>query len=223
MLKTFAVLFYLECLSRLRRSQEWLYPLGFFLIVMILFPLAFTPDPKVLQQYVSGFIWIAALLASMLSINHIFASDLEDGHLEQALLSPLPLTLNILVKLAAQWLLSTMPLILLSPLSALFFHLPPHDLVPLILGLLFGTPIFTLIGSLAAALTYGLRHQGVLLGLIMLPLVIPVLIFGINIVRESEEHLPFLGGIFFLSGISVLAVTILPYIIATTLRISLDD
>lgn len=223
MLKTFGWIFYFECLSRIRYSHEWLYPLGFFIIVMILFPLAFSPDPQVLQQYVTGFIWIAALLASLLSINHVFAADIEDGYLEQSLLSGFPFTMNVFAKLCAQWLFGAVPLVLLSPLAALFFHLQNNTLLPLVIGLLLGTPIFTLIGSLGVALTYGLRHQGVLLGLIMFPLVIPVLIFGINTVREAQENLSIIGGLCFFGGISVLAITLLPFVIASTLRISLDD
>lgn len=223
MLKTFAWLFYFECLLRIRTAHEWLYPLGFFLSVMLLFPLAFTPDPQVLQQYVTSFIWIAALLASLLSINHVFATDIEDGYLEQSLLSGFSFTMIVFAKLCAQWLFGIVPLIVLSPVAAVFFHLQSNALLPLIIGLLLGTPIFTLIGSLAVALTCGLKQQGVLLGLIMFPLLIPVLIFGINIAREAQENLPMNGPLCFFAGISVLAITVLPFVIASTLRISLDD
>lgn len=223
MLKAFASLFYFECVSHLRRKHEWLYPLGFFLIVMTLFPLCLTPDTTILRQYVIGFIWLAVLLSSLLSINHVFIADIEDSHLEQALLSHLPLTLIVMAKLSAQWLFGSLPFILLAPLLALFFHAPIEVLPALLFGLFVGTPIITLIGSFAVALTLGLKHQGILLGLIMLPLLIPVLIFGINLAQQAQEHLPLISGCFFLLGLCVLSMTLLPCAIAYTLRISLDD
>lgn len=223
MLRAFLCLFYYECLSRFRYLHEWLYPFGFFLVVMMLFPLALTPDPHVLQQYVAGFFWISALLANFLSINHIFAADDEDGHLEQSLLSTLPFTLIIIAKLCSHWLFATAPLILITPIASLFFHLQSDALIPLICALLLGTPIFILIGSLCMALTQGLKQQGALLGIMMFILLIPVLIFGITIVQKAEAHLPILGEFAFFAGITVFAITLLPSVIAHTLRLSIDD
>lgn len=222
-MKTAWWVFYTELLLLLRRSREWLYPIGFFIIVVSLFPLAFTPDPAFLQKYVPGCIWIAALLASLLSIEHVFYSDLEDGNLEQMVLSSTPLALIIAAKLAAQWLVTELSLVLLTPVLGLLFHLSVYITMVLCLSLLFGTPILILVGSLGVALTLGLRQQGVLLGLLILPLVTPVLIFGVNIVQQAQSGFSIVGPLAFLSGLSVLAITILPMVIAGSLRISLDD
>jgi heme exporter protein B len=219
MLKSLWLLFYIELILRLRRLQESLYPLGFFLIVITLFPLAFTPDPQFLQQFIPGGIWIAALLASLLSIETIFVADREDGHLEQILLSQLPLTFVLLTKLTAQWVTTQLPLILLVPLLGLLFHLPGMTVFLLSCSLLLGTPILTLIGSMSVALTLGLRQQGVLLGLIMLPLVMPVLIVGVSIVQQAQAGFSVLGPLSFLAGLSVFAITLLPWAIACTLRV----
>jgi heme exporter protein B len=223
MLKILWRIFYAELILLWRRSQEWLYPLGFFVIVVSLFPLTFTPDPSFLQKYIPGCIWIAALFASILSIESVFLSDLEEGYLEQLMLSPVPLTLSLLAKLSAQWLATQLPLILLTPMLAVFFNLSLATTFALCISLLFGTPILTLLGSLGAALTLGLRQQGVLLGLLILPLVTPVLIMGVNITQQAQAALSIAGPLAFLAGLSVLAITFLPWTIAATLRISLDD
>lgn len=223
MIKAAFYVFYTELILLLRRSQEWLYPLAFFLIVISLFPLAFTPDPAFLKKYVPGCVWIAALLASLLSVEHIFSTDLEDGHLEQILLSDLPLTAYLLTKLCAQWLVTELPLILITPLIAVMFHLPAFTTIALSLSLLLGTPILTLMGGIGVALTLGLRQQGVLLGLMLLPLVTPVLIFGVNIVQQAQAGISIAGPLSFLAGLTTFAITLIPFTIAATLRISLDD
>lgn len=223
MLKTMWFVFRTEILLLFRRSQEWLYPLGFFLIVVTLFPLAFTPDPAFLQKYIPGCIWIAALLASLLSIENLFFTDLEDGHLEQLILSPLPLTLIMLTKLLAQWLVTELPLILLTPLLGLMFHLPASAMLTLVVSLLLGTPILTLIGSLGVALTLGLRQSGMLLGLLILPLTTPVLIFGVNMVQQSQAGFSITGPLAFLAALCVLSVTVLPAAIAATVKVGMDD
>lgn len=223
MLKMCWFVFLTELTLLLRRSQEWLYPLGFFIIVITLFPLAFTPDPEFLQKYVPGCVWIAALLASLLSIQNVFVTDMEDGNLEQLVLSPAPLTLVMFAKLGAQWLVTQLPLILLTPVIGVIFHLSLWSTFALCVSLLVGTPILTLIGSLGVALTLGLRQQGVLLGLLILPLVTPVLIFGVNITQQSQAGFSILAPLAFLAGLTMIAITLLPWTIAATLRISLDD
>lgn len=223
MMKAAWCVFYTELLLLLRRSQEWLYPLGFFVIVMSLFPLAFTPDPVFLQKYVPGCVWIAALLASLLAIENVFHTDIEDGNLEQLALSPTPLTLTLSAKLLAQWLVTEFPLVLLTPVLGIMFHLSASAIFALCTSLLLGTPILTLIGSLGVALTLGLRQHGVLLGLLMLPLVIPVLIFGVNIVQQSQAGFRIAAPLAFLSGLTILAITLLPWAIAATVRVGLDD
>lgn len=223
MLTTLRSIFYFEWTLLLRRSQEWLYPLGFFAIVITLFPLAFTPDPVFLQKYVPGCIWIAALLASMLSVEHLFAADIEEAYLEQMVLSQLPLSLLLLTKLAAQWLTTQLPLILLTPIIGILFHLPFSTVWTLCLGLLLGTPVLMLTGCLGTVLTLGLRQQGVLLSLLMLPLVVPILIFGVSIVQQSQAGLSITGPLSFLAGIFFLSITLLPVTIAATIKISLDN
>lgn len=223
MLKALAYLFYLELLLHLRRPQEWLYPLTFFLITMSLFPLAFTPDAFFLQKYFPGCIWIAALLASLLSSEYIFLTDIEEGFLEQLILSGLPLPLLVLTKVYVQWLLTQLPLIILTPLLGLLFHVSFAAITILCITLFLGTPILTLIGSLGVALTLGLHQQGVLLSLIIFPLLTPVLIFGVNIVVQSEAGFTVLGPLAFLAGLTLLAIHLVPWAMAEALRISLDD
>lgn len=223
MLKAIRFIFLTEILLLLRRSQEWLYPLGFFFIVICLFPLAFTPDPAFLQKYMPGAVWIAALLASLLSIANVFQADMEEGHMEQLFLSQLPLPLVMLVKLCAQWIMTELPLILLTPLLGLFFGLSAYTIFVLSCSLLVGTPILTLMGSQCVALTLGLRQQGMLLGLLVFPLVIPVLIFGVNIVQQSAAGLSVTGPFAFLAGLCIFTVTVLPMTIALSVGISMDD
>lgn len=223
MLKITVQIFYAELILLWRRSQEWVYPLAFFIIVISLFPLAFTPDPAFLQKYIPGCIWIAALFASILSIENIFYTDLEEGYMEQLMLSQVPLTISLLAKFSAQWLATQLPLILLIPLLSIFFHLSLVTTLAICFSLLVGTPILILLGSLGVALTLGLRQQGVLLGLLILPLVTPVLIVGVNIAQQAQAGLSFMGPLAFLTGLSVLAITLLPWTIATTLRVSMDD
>jgi len=223
MLKIAWYIFHAELILLWRRSQEWLYPLAFFVIVISLFPLAFTPDPAFLQKYIPGCIWIAALFASILSIENVFSSDLEEGYLEQLMLSQVPLTMSLSAKFCAQWLATQLPLILLTPVLGIFFHLSGSTIFAIYISLILGTPILILLGSLGVALTLGLRQQGVLLGLLILPLVTPVLIVGVNIAQQTQAMLPIAGPLAFLAGLSVLAVTFLPWTIAATLRVSLDD
>lgn len=223
MLKVACCIFHAELILLWRRSHEWLYPLAFFLIVISLFPLAFTPDPVFLQKYIPGCIWIAALFASILSIENIFFSDLEEGYLEQLMVSPVPLTISLSAKLCAQWIATQLPLILLTPIVSLFFHLSATTTFAICVSLLFGTPILILLGSLGVALTLGLRQQGVLLGLLILPLATPVLIVGVNVAQQAQATLSIAGPLAFLAGLSVLAITFMPWTIAATLRVSLDN
>lgn len=223
MLKTIKLFFYTELLLLCRRSQEWLYPVGFFVIVISLFPLAFTPDPVFLQKYVSGCIWIAALLASLLSVNHFFMTDLEDGSIEQYALSQTPLLFFVYAKLCAHWVATALPLILLTPLLGVIFNLSFTTITALCLSLMLGTPILTLIGGLCVSLTLGLRQQGVLIGLLILPLVTPVLIFGASIAQQTQAGLSAAGAFSFLAGLFVLTFTVVPWTIAATLRVALDE
>lgn len=223
MLARMSLVFRLEIIMLLRRAREWLYPLAFFIIVMSLFPLAFTPDPALMQKILPGAIWIAALLASLLAIEPVFAADIEDGALEQLLLAQPSLTFLLIAKLSAQWLVTQLPIVLLAPILGWLFQLPSMAVGPLFLSLLFGTPILTLVGGLGVALTLGLRQQGVWLSLLVLPLVTPVLIFGVNIVQQAQVPLSIVGPLSFLAGLCLLTITLVPLAITASLRISIDD
>lgn len=223
MLTSFVYIFKSEIHLIWRHSQEWLYPLCFFSLVIILFPLAFIPDPILLQKMIPGGIWLAALLASLLAVETIFLRELEDGHLEQLLLSHLPLTLILSAKLCAQWILTELPLILITPLVGYSFHLNNQAIVLLCVSLLLGTPILTLLGCLAMALTLNLKQQGVFLGLLILPLITPVLIFGVNIVQQSSAGLSIAGPLALLAALCLLAMTFLPWVISLTLRVTIAD
>lgn len=219
MLKIWCKLFYFECLLLLRHSQEWLYPLAFFIILIALMPIALTPDSLQLQKIIPGGIWLAALLASLLAVGNLFTHDLEDGYLEQLYLSPYPLTLSLSAKIFAHWIATQLPLIIMTPFISLLFNLSWQVTGTLCLSLLLGTPILILLGSLGIALTLPLRQQGVLLSLLILPLTIPVLIFAIGITREVSIH-TITGPLAFLAGLMILAVLFLPITIAATLRMN---
>lgn len=223
MMDTLKSILYVECILLFRHSREWLYPLSFFLMVICLFPLAFTPDPAFLQKWLPGYIWIAALFACLLSIQHVFATDLEDGHLEQMLLADMPLGMLVAIKLLAQWLVTALPLILMTPLLGWLFGLNLATVSVLALSLFFGTPIIILLGSMAVALTLSLRQKGVLLGLMILPLATPVLIFGIAMVRQTQAGFSMAGPLAFLAGLSLFAFLLFPLAIAAALRIGVDD
>jgi heme exporter protein B len=223
MLKVARFLFHTELTLLLRRSQEWLYPLSFFVIVICLFPLAFTSNPIFLKKFIPGYLWVSALLASLLSIEHVFFTDIEEGILEQMLLSPIPLTVILTVKLSAQWLITELPLILLTPLLGWVFHLSIATTLVLCISLLLGTPILILIGCVGVSLTLGLRQQGILLSLLILPLATPVLIFGTVVAQQSQAGLSVAAPLLLLGGCCILALTLLPCVIAAALRASMDD
>lgn len=222
LLKAIICLFRRDLTIALRRSTDILTPLVFFIIVVSLFPLGLSPEPSVLRTIAPGVIWVAALLATMLSLNRLFANDYVDGALEQLVLSPHPLTVLVLTKVTAHWTLTGLPLVLISPLLALQMHLPEPAVSTLILSLLLGTPVLSLLGAVGAALTLGLRGGGVLVSLLVLPLYTPVLIFGAGAVAgvmagiDTEAHFSLLGA--FLA----LALTFAPWAAAAALRVSLD-
>lgn len=196
--------------------------LFFFIIVVSLFPLGIGPEFSILRTIAPGVVWVAALLASMLSLDRMFAHDFLDGSLEQLMLSPRPLSIVVLGKIIAHWLVTGLPLVLIAPVLGLQFDLPPGTLPTLMVSLLLGTPALSLIGAIGAALTLGLRGGGVLVSLLVLPLCIPVLIFGAGAVEASingtsaEPHLSLLGAVL------VLALLFVPWATAAALRISIE-
>lgn len=205
-----------------RHRTELANPLLFFVIVVTLFPLGVGPEAEVLQNIGPGVIWVAALLAAMLSLDGMFRSDFEDGALEQMALTAYPLPLLVTAKILAHWLVTGLPLLLLAPLLGVLLFMPAPGIVTLMMTLALGTPILSLIGAIGVALTVGLRRGGVLLSLLVLPLYIPVLIFGANAVNSAAQGMPVIGQLYFLAALLVLALTLAPLAAAAALRISLS-
>lgn len=205
-----------------RHRTELLNPLLFFVIVVTLFPLGTTPEKALLQTMAPGVIWVAALLAAMLSLDTMFKADYDDGTLEQMLLSPHSNAMLVLAKIISHWLVTGVPIILLAPLLGLFMFLPAEGISTLMLTLLLGTPILSLVGAIGMGLTLGLNRGGMLLSLLVLPLYIPVLIFSANAVDASLAGLAIKGQIYFLAALLVLSITLAPIAAATALKISVE-
>ena len=205
-----------------RRRADVLSTLFFFVIVVSLFPLGIGAEPRLLRSIAPGVVWVAALLASMLSLGRLFASDYQDGTLEQLLISPQPLFLVVLGKILAQWLVSELPLVLFAPLIGIQFDLAPGSLVILFVSLLLGTPVLSLIGSIGAALTLGLRGGGVLIALLILPLYVPILIFGTGAVDSSIAGFSPAANLYLLGAVLVVALVFAPWATSAALRISLE-
>ncbi|MFA5240968.1 MAG: heme exporter protein CcmB [Sulfuricella sp.] len=222
MMQTAFALLRRELMLAMRRRGDVLTVLFFFVIVASLFPLGVGPDTQLLRLMGGGVVWVSALLAAMLSLGRLFASDYADGTLEQLVLTPTPPVVWITVKVLAHWLVSGVPLILVAPVLGIQFGLSTEALGVLIFSLLLGTPVLSLIGAVGAALTLGLRGGGVLVSLLVLPLYIPVLIFGAGAVDGAmsglgaEAHLSLLGGIL------ILAFLLTPWAVAAALRISIE-
>lgn len=212
-----------DLLLAFRRRSEVVNPLIFFLLVATLFPLGITPERKMLALIAPGVIWVAALLAVMLSLDQLFKHDYEDGSLNLLVLSPVPLFWLVLAKVLVHWIVTGALLLVFAPILALMLHLPPEGWWPLLVSLLLGTPLLSLIGAIGAALTVGLKKGGVLLSLLVLPLNIPVLIFGSGAVIASTQALPYSGQLLWLAVLLVLGITLAPFAIAAGLRISVSE
>ncbi len=222
LLQAAACVFRRELTLALRRGQDTLVPLIFFAIVVSLFPLGIGPEPGVLRTIAPGVLWVAALLATMLSLGRMFANDYADGTLEQLLLTPHPLSILVLAKASAHWALTGLPLALLSPLLALQLHLPTGAIAATLCSLLLGTPVLTLIGAIGAALTLGLRGGGALISLLVLPLYTPVLIFGAATVAAAATASDTEAYFSLLAALLILALSFAPWATAAALRVSLD-
>lgn len=203
-----------------KRPGDILNPLFFFAMVSTLFPLAVGPGAEQLQFSGPGVVWVAALLATLLSLNNLFLSDYEDGSLDQLLLSPQPLPLLALGKSTAHWLITGLPLVIVSPLIAMTFRMESEAMGTMMLTLTFGTISLSLLGSIGAALTVGLNRGTALLSLLILPLAMPVLIFGARTVALSAANDAVAAGVFFLAAYCMLALTLAPFATAAALRIS---
>jgi heme exporter protein B len=206
----------------MRRKLEWFTGVFFFAVVATLFPLAIGPEPQTLHLMGPGILWVGALLSSLLSLNRLFEADLLDGSLEQLSLSPFPLTLLVMGKMVAHWVISGVPLVILAPLLGLQFGLSPDELSTLVLTLVVGTPVLSMLGAIGAALTLGLRGGGLLVALLVLPLCVPVLIFGAGAVEAVSAGLGADAHVSLLMAMLLVSLLFSPWACAAALRIALE-
>lgn len=218
----FAALLRRDLAIAYRRRGELLWPVMFFVIAVALFPLAAAPDPVLLGKISPAILWVAALLSTLLALDGVFRNDYEDGTLEQMLLSAHPPTVLVLAKTLAHWLVAGVPLIIISPLLAAMLNLPVHIWPVLLCGLLLGTPVMSLVGAIGVALTLAARTGGVLLALLILPLFIPILIFGAGAVHLAALGLDPSGLLRLLGALLLLALALAPPTIVAALRVSLN-
>lgn len=211
-----------DLLLAMRRRADVLTSLIFFVMVVSLFPLGVGPEPDMLRKMAGGVLWVAALLASMLSLPRMFSADHIDGTLEQMMLAPQSLTAMVLGKIIAHWMLSGLPLVLIAPVLGLQFDMPADEIGVLMLALLLGTPVLSMIGAVGAALTLGLRGGGVLVSLLVLPLTIPVLIFGAGAVEAVSGGMDAASNLSLLGAFLLFALVFSPFVAAQALRISME-
>ena len=211
-----------DLLLVMRRKSEVLTALFFFVIVTSLFPLGIGADSALLRKIAPGVIWVAALLSTLLGLQRMFAPDYLDGTLEQLALSPKPMVLLVMGKIIAHWLVCGLPLVILAPVIGLQFDLDPSSLRILMLTLLLGTPVLSLLGSIGAALTLGVRGSSVLMSLLILPLYIPVLIFGAGAVYASSAGLDVTGQFSLLGALLILSLAFVPWVSTAAVRIAIE-
>ncbi|HEX4051865.1 MAG TPA: heme exporter protein CcmB [Steroidobacteraceae bacterium] len=206
----------------LRRSGDTLQPLGFFVIVTTLFPLALQPEVSLLRDIAPAALWVGALLASLLALDLLFREDAQDGTLEQLALCGQPLASLVLAKTAVHWLLTGLPLVLVAPLAALALGVPAAALPAVLAALVLGSVTLSLIGAVGAGLTMGMRRNGSLLAMLVLPLVVPVLIFGAQATAHAISGEKVAAPLYLLAAMAVLAVTLAPFAVAAAVRIGLE-
>ena len=222
MLSAFFAIIRRDLLLAIRHPGEVVDAWLFFILIVCLFPLGSRPNAELLATFAPAILWIAALLSTLLSLDRIFKTDFLDGSLEQLLLSPQPAAVLVAAKVLVHWLSSGFLLIIASPVLATFLGLPEKAIPVLMLSLLLGTPILSLIGAIAVALTVGLRGAGLLLPLLLLPLYTPVLIFGAHAVQAAATDMSASGPLYMLAGMLMLSLTLAPMGIAAALRISVE-
>lgn len=211
-----------ELLIAFRRQADIFNPLWFFIIVITLFPLSIGPEPNLLARISAGIVWVAALLSALLSLERLFKDDFQDGSLEQMMLMPIPLQLVVMAKIIAHWLLTGLPLIIISPLLAILLSLDSNTWIAVVLTLLVGTPTLSFIGAVGVALTVGLQKGGVLLSLLVLPLYIPILIFATSAIDAASLGVAYNGQLALLAAMLVGAMTLTPFAISAALRVSVN-
>jgi heme exporter protein B len=205
-----------------RRRGDITMPVLYALIVTMLFPFALGPEDTLLQRIAGGVILVTVLLSMLLALDAMFASDIEDGSLEQLVLAPQPLALMLGMKILAHWITTALPLIVIAPLMAAMLHLPSSVIPVLLLALLLATPLLSLLGAVLVALTAGTRRSGMLLALMLLPLCVPAVIFAAGAVAAAQQGLPWFSPISWLAAALVLAIVLAPLACAAALRIALD-
>jgi len=206
----------------LRNPSSFLNPLMFFVISISLFPIAISPEAQTLSSIAPGIIWVITMLSVLLSLNSLFHYDYDSGVLEQMVISHHSLPLILLAKTLAHWMLSGLPIIILSPFLGMALFINTEGIYILVLTLIIATPCLSLIGSIGASLVVGIKNSGMLLSLLILPLFIPILIFGTSAVSQSQSNLPIDGQLYFLGFILILSLLITPFLSALSLKISLE-
>ncbi|MCL9781823.1 heme exporter protein CcmB [Vibrio sp. S4M6] len=211
-----------ELLIAYRRQADIFNPLWFFIIVITLFPLGIGPEPSLLARIAPGIIWVAALLSSLLSLERLFRDDFQDGSLEQMMLTPLPIPMVAIAKVIAHWVLTGLPLLLISPLLSIFLSLDFNTWLAAFWTLLIGTPTLSFIGAIGVALTVGLQKGGVLLSLLVLPLYVPILIFATSAIEAGSLGIAYNGQIAILGAMLVGSITLTPFAIAAALKVNVN-
>ena len=206
----------------LRNPSSFLNPLMFFVISISLFPIAISPEAQTLSSIAPGIIWVITMLSVLLSLNSLFHYDYDSGVLEQMVISHHSLPLILLAKTLAHWMLSGLPIIILSPFLGMALFIKTEGIYILVLTLIIATPCLSLIGSIGASLVVGIKNSGMLLSLLILPLFIPILIFATSAVSQSQSNLPIDGQLYFLGFILILSLLITPFLSALSLKISLE-
>lgn len=216
----FAALLQRDMRLAFRRAGQYVNPLVFFAVVTSLFPLALAPEPELLRAVGTGVVWVAAMLASLLLLERLFQADLDDGVIDQMLLADSPLVLGVYARLLAHWLTTGLPLLLVAPAIAMSFYLPWSVMPTLLAGLFFATLGISVLGGIGAALTLSARTGGGLIGLLVLPLMSPLLVFGAMATDFSLHDEPTLGPVLLLAAFAVLAWSLGPWVIAAALRVA---
>lgn len=222
LLNAFGAVIKRDLLLAYRFRAELINPLAFFVMVITLFPLALGAEIALLKRIAPAIIWVAALLASLMSIESLFRADYDDGSLELMVMTPHPLSILVMAKVMGHWLTSSVPLLFIAPLMGMMLHMDADIIGVLMLTLLLGTPVLSLIGGIAVALTLGLRKGGALLAILVLPLYVPILIFASSAIDAAMTGFPVSGHLSMMCAILFLALTLTPLPTAAALKMSLS-
>ena len=202
----------------IRQGSDAFVVIIFFIVTVTLFPLGVSPDPLILQNLASGIVWVGALLAAMLSLDRLFQTDYDDGSLELLVLSPYPLEIVVLCKCFVHWLTTGLPIMVISPVLALMLNIKTGAFLYLITSMALGTPIISLLGAVGAALVLGSRRSGVLIALLIIPLTIPILLFGVGAIQAATEGYSASSPLMFLGALLLFSIALCPWVVASSLR-----